>query len=915
LAVNNEYLQAVWIMVMSKILNFKHSEAANQQLAGGKGVNLARLAQAGFNVPPGFIVPAQAYLDFAGRPALQGPLSSCIEGLSSGQRTDYSGLAEEIGALIMANPMPAALVDDIRASYADLGSNLYVAVRSSGTAEDLADASFAGQHDTYLDVCGVDKIADAVKRCWASLWTERAIAYRQKKGFDHRIVSIAVVVQKMVASDVAGVMYTANPVTAATDETVINATWGLGESLVQGNVTPDQYVVQMPENTLIEQVLGDKALEIVRNQESGAGVVTRDVVQTLRDRYCLDIDQVKSLARLGEQVQSYYGGFPQDIEWAIEEGDLYLLQSRPITGVEFSWDADIDAVYTQKAPADTIWTRAFGDALASGVVSPLTYSTRFPIFNGRNLRRIWETFGFKDMADMRAFKYWKGELYYNVEFERRFVERMVPPPLRPMLLDFIPPAMHQQVIDAPFDQAQFMGILMRWHMLDNDSIPTNAARTVEAWRRRTDYEGLSIAELQALEDEPLIDYCNRMSDIFGEWNDLMWIPIPITFRLLMSGLKWLLANWYAEGDPQSAFANLVAGVTQRTDTQLESSDMHALVDKIRQSALLTRTLEESEGADFFDRLNQGEEGRQFLALYQTWLQKWGHRGHADRDYMYLRREEDPAIDVRAFRLLLNGKGAEHAERAEHTLAVRRMETFEAVRANLAAGHDGALRAKIFEFVFSLTHEYLVMRDNERARPTDLLTYARKKGYVEIGRRLYDRGLLDERRDFHFLSEQELFQLFRNRIENPDLLKAKIRGRARNCDRMLRKEADMPMHLQRNRPVNLDNVQEESEEGVFCGEPTSPGTMTATARVISSHSDIGRVSNGEILVTHSTDPGWNPVFGVISGVVVETGGLLSHASCLAREYGFPAVHLPNATRIIPDGARITVDGSTGRVTLL
>lgn len=899
---------------MPHILPFDHANALAQDLTGGKGVNLARLSQAGFQVPAGFCVTTEAYADFVDHGGLGSRQAELIGKLNYEDPTTLEQQSAEIRDLIMAAGIPASLEAEIERAYASLGVDTLVAVRSSGTAEDLADASFAGQHDTYLDIRGATEVLVAVQRCWASLWTARALNYRHRHGFDQATVGIAVVVQKMVQSDVSGVLFTANPLSTATDETVINATWGLGEALVQGIVTPDQFVVQMPNRTVIEQTLGEKEFRIVRDRAADSGVVTEDVPAAERARLCLDSSMISALARLGARVQEYYGGFPQDIEWAIEAQTLYLLQARPITGVEFSWDADVDAAHLQQVGADVVWTRAFGDALASGVVSPLTYSTRFPIFSGRNLRHIWENFGCKDLAEMRFFKYWKGELYFNVETERLFVQRLVPPALRPMLLDFIPPVQHQEVIDAPFDEAQFLRMLMRWHLLDNDSTPAAVPQTFKRWRARTDYEGLSYAQLRELEDEEIIDYCDRMSEIFGEWNDLMFVPIPITLRLLMSGLAWMVSNWFDGGDAQATFAKLVAGASQRTDTQIENADLLTLVNEIRNSTELSKALDEHNDARFFAQLATFDEGRRFLARYDEWIVKWGHRGHADRDYMYPRRSEDPSVDVRAFKVMMNTDESFDAEAAEKQINRQREALFAEVLANIAKKPGGAKKVEIFKVVYALTHEYLMIRDNERARPTDLLTFSRKRGYVEIGRRLYQRGLIEEQRDFHFLSELELYQLFRGRIENLDLLKAKIRARALNCDRMLRKEANMPMYLQRNRPIDLDHPPEAGVDGIFHGAATSPGVTTGVARIVMDHSEMGGVSRGEILVTHSTDPGWNPVFGVISAVVVETGGLLSHASCLAREYGFPAVHLPNAARLIPDGAIITVDGHTGTISI-
>jgi pyruvate,water dikinase len=900
---------------MNDVVAFDHADARVAGLAGGKGVNLARLAQAGFPVPQGFVVTTRAYASFLANGSLAHEIQRRVARIG---HDDPAALEEQSAAvrqLILDTAMPSAITAAIEQAYRTLGADFHVAVRSSGTAEDLADASFAGQHDTYLDIRHAADVVDAVRRCWASLWTARAIEYRHHNGFAHDSVAIAVVVQKMVRSDVSGVMFTANPLTTATDELVINATWGLGEALVQGVVTPDQIVVQRPAAQIIEQTCGAKELKIVRDEAAGSGVSTERVPDHEREQLCLDAAMIDALVDLGARVERFYDGLPQDIEWAFESGALHLLQARPITGVEFSWDADVDAVHVQNVAADVVWTRAFGDALASGVVSPLTYSTRFPIFSARNLRRVLEILGFDDLAAMRAFKYWKGELYYNAELERRFVERFVPPPLRDMFLDFIPPVLHEAVLAAPFDSTVFLRGLMRWHLLDNDTTPAALPKTFQRWRERTDYEGLSYPALRELEDEVVIDYCERLSEIFGEWNDTMWGPGTVSLRLLMSGLRWMVGNWYDGDGRETTFPKLVAGATHRTDTQHENAELLLLVNEIRKSPRLRAALDAHADAGFFEAIAEHDDGRRFLERYAAWIDRWGHRGHADRDYIYPRRAEDRSIDVRAFRVMMNTDDSFDAAAAEEAVTREREATLAAVIANVAQQQDGARRVEILKFVYALTHAALVIRDDERARPTDVLTYARKRGYVEIGRRLHERGQIDAARDFHFLSELELFELLRNRCRNPALLQAKIRARARNCDRMLRKEANMPMHLQRNRAVEMDRPPTEGVDGMWTGTATSPGVMTGVARVIMDHSEMGRVARGEILITHSTDPGWNPVFGLISAVVTETGGLLSHASCLAREYGFPAVHLLNATQLIPDGARIEVDGHAGMVRLI
>lgn len=897
---------------MTYTVGFSNHLALSQDLTGGKGVNLSRLLQSGFPVPPGFCVSTTAYYEFLATEGLSERLAQITSTLSYDDHAALDRQTAEIRELILATPVPAGISAEIEQSYARLGDGTFVAVRSSGTAEDLAHASFAGQHDTYLDVLGSDEVVDAVRRCWASLWTARAAGYRKHNAFDHDTVAIAVVVQKMVTSDVSGVMFTGNPVTTATDETVINATWGLGEALVQGILTPDQYVVQVPQYTVIEEAIGSKELRIVRDQAKGRGVVEQDVPAEERARASLTSQQVIDLARLGQRVQEYYGGFPQDVEWAIENSALYLVQSRPITGVDFTWDADVDLGHLQPAAVDTIWTRAYADAIMTGSPGALQYACRTPQFSNRHMRRMWEIFGFGDVAEMRAFKYWKGQWYFNIDTERLPIERLVPPPLRPMFLDFIPPTMHEQVLNAPFDKAQFARAMIRWHMLDPETTPGQFPKTFETWRARTDYEGKTKQELRALNDEELVDYCQHITALEGEWGDYIFLPYFFTLRFAMAGLAWMLGNWYDGGDPMATFATLVAGATRRTDTQRENSDLLDLVTMIRRSPALSEALEQHQGLAFFERCHAFLEGQHFLDRYEEWIAKWGSRGHADRDFLHPRRADDPSIDYRAFKLILNADADHDPGTAERKLAQQREETFQEVIANVATKPDGPLKVEVLKAVLPLCHEYLIIRDNERYRPTDVLMYAWKRGFDEVGRRLYERGMIEDPRDHNCLSEIELYQYFRGLEERPKLLKAKIGARRRHIDAALRKEAEPPKYLVRNRPVDLDHPRVEGEHGVHKGTATSPGSYTGTARVVRDHSEMGRVRLGEILVTHSTDPGWNPVFTVIKAVVVETGGMLSHASCLAREIGFPAVYLPEATKLIEDGVTITVDGNSGSV---
>lgn len=300
-------------------------------LAGGKGASLCRMSRNGFPVPPGFIVTSQMFSSFMRENVLY---DTVYRKLSEIDWDDYDTL-ENISAYIretIANaPMPEVMEKQIITFYRELGENSPVAVRSSGTAEDLDDASFAGQQETFLYVIGEAEIIKYIKACWASLYNGSAIFYRKSKGFNEQEISIAVVVQHMVNSEKAGVMFSSNPITKDQNIVMIEGSWGLGESVVQGLVTPDNYLIDKTTFEETECVISEKETMVVR-MDGGSGVLEREVPPDMRNKPVLSREEIKALTEMAKHVESFYQK-PQDLEWAFEGGKLYLLQSRPITTI------------------------------------------------------------------------------------------------------------------------------------------------------------------------------------------------------------------------------------------------------------------------------------------------------------------------------------------------------------------------------------------------------------------------------------------------------------------------------------------------------------------------------------------------------------------------------------------------------
>jgi rifampicin phosphotransferase len=888
------------------VISLDDANALDEALCGGKGSSLGRLAQSGFAVPPGFCVTTTAYSAAAGD-GFAAEIDTLGPRLGGSDIDEVERLTADLRARITHTPVPPAVAAAIASAYEGLGDDVLVAVRSSGTAEDLPNASFAGLHDTYLDIGGISEVLDGVRRCWASMWTARATAYRHSQGFDHSTARLAVVVQRMLSPRAAGVLFTANPLTAATDEMVVNANWGLGESVVSGLVTPDQDVVAAATGVAIERRLGSKEVRIDRDRETGHGTVTRTTTAAERGEFALSDSDLIAVAETGRRLQRAHEGLPLDIEWAFEGRSLHVLQARQITGVEFSWDADLEGWQSVPEDPQTVWTRGMSDEGWTGAKTPLMYSWRANSWT-RSVARAARLWGIPEIAAMRCWKFHRGEAYFNCQLERLTAERTYPSLLRPPLLPRIP-ADWQPEVKSPsiFQWAQ---IYVRMQLLDRKLGPIRWFRRIETDWIEKGADAIPDAtneQLRSFTDAELSDHIAAVSEYERWYCDEIYVPFFLYARDALSALPMLVLRWFGSEEP-TVIMDLLTGTSQRTITQRENHSLWLLAERIRNSAELRRRFESLSPRAFFDGLSESEDGRAFGAEYEKFLVWSGHRGHSDRDLIFPRRREDPTLDASAFRAMLTVENPEDPTVREEQLRRNRKATVDRVLGRVRERPYGKLKAAALRYIIAYADRFLMVRDNER-HFVDRTTFATRRAYLEVGRRLVDRGLISDHDDVFFLGAEELDDLFAAGRATP-LTDRKIASRKRDFQRVDRKEVIPPPYLQRGVGVDLDG---EVTEGLR-GTGTSRGSATGTARVIRELKDIGLLRSGDVLVCNSTDPGWTPVFSVISGIVLETGGMLAHASCLAREYGLPAVQLPGALGRIPDGALITVDADTGIVAL-
>ncbi|GAB6856702.1 PEP/pyruvate-binding domain-containing protein [Microbacterium xylanilyticum] len=844
------------------VLDLAQLSAAELPAVGGKAANLGELIRAGFDVPTGFCLTTEAY-----RRAVRGTV------VEDGTMRD----AAAARAAIIAAPVPAEVESAVRAAYAGLGAGP-VAVRSSATAEDLPGASFAGQQDTYLGITGIDDVLDAVRRCWASLWTDRAVAYRAAHDIDGACVTLAVVVQTMIDAEAAGVLFTADPVTGRLRQAVLDAARGLGESVVSGSVDPDHFVI-------------DTATGRILDRRRGSGVVV-----SVTDA------QVVALASLGDRVERGFGA-PQDIEWAIDgDGKLWLTQSRPIT--------TLYPVPVRDAPKPPDEIRAFFCiSLAQGLHRPIT-----PM--GIAAFRVIGT-GFLDLIGRRPARIVDGPGGLAVGGERLFVDAT--PIVRsaagraifPRALDVME-ARSAVVLRGLFGDPRFAvlpGSRRRFlrgflHLAARIRAPFVIAqaltdpRTAQRRVRRLE------AEVRAF-DAPSGAIADRVDGVV----DLIFRAMPYAPRSLpgaaagcaMLGLaQRLLGPTVRPGDIQTVLRSAPDNVTTQMDLDLWDLAVRARADADSAVALETRS-----ARDLADGFLDGELPMTLQRAMSTFLDRYGHRAVAEIDLGMPRWADDPAhlFGVLSGYLRLDADAdspAQHfADGAAAATAMietlyRRALPRRRIRARIARGCLRRARALVG---MREMPKYLVILALRRARETML----------GVGHELAETGSLADPQDVFFLDFEET-----KRVAAGEDLRAVIRERRAGYDAELQRRHVPRVLLSDGTEPEAVGTAAAAAEGSLRGTPASAGTVTGTARVILD--PVGaELQPGEILVAPSTDPGWTPLFLTAGGLVMEMGGANSHGAVVAREYGIPAVvGVARATELISTGDEVTVDGAAGVV---
>jgi rifampicin phosphotransferase len=882
------------------VLSFGDVDRAALPIVGGKAANLGELTWAGLPVPAGFCVTTAAYELAAGDAGLR----QILEDLAEAPSEDTARLVELAAAAraaLLVAPIPKDVSEAIGEAYRGLGDEP-VAVRSSATAEDLPTASFAGQQDTYLNVVGAESLMEAVRRCWASLWTDRAVSYRASNGIDHAGVRLAVAVQLMVEATVAGVLFTANPLSGKRRQAVIDASPGLGEAVVSGAVNPDHFIVNTTTGEIVERRLGDKRVAI--QPEAGGGTRRVELAED-GDKASLEDDQIRALVKLGVQVEAHYGE-PQDTEWAIDAGGkLWLLQARPITTL-FPLPAD--------APTNDDDLRVyFSFSVAQGVYRPLTpmgLQTFHLVFSA--LATLAGHPPTDRYAGPAALTDAAGRLFADItpvlrsglghrllDRVMRNMEARTAPILQSLASD--PRLAPVSTPRWPVLRTVLLPLLrgriplrLAWALVRPETARARAAR-IEAEFRVAGEVSQSASAAQRLDaaERVLFD---------GPSHILSGVPPAFGAGLLANALAGRLLGDLATDDERRV---VLRAVPHNPTTEMDLA-LWALALEVREDPIATRTLCATQP----EQLAQDYCGANLAPRLQTgltdFLRAYGHRGVAEIDLGLPRWSEDPAyvIGVLANYLRLDNPGL--APDVQFRRAEREAEEMLADLSRRAA-RKGRLRGAVVGFLLRRSRELSGLR--EMPKFCIVLLFARARALLwPVGEELARAERLQRAEDIFFVSLPEA----RAALAGEDLRPVVHERRTVYEREIKRRHVPRVLLSDGTEPAGETHDAPGATSGVLRGAPASGGVVTGHARVVLEPS-AAELEPGEILVAPSTDPGWTPLFLTAGGLVMEMGGAMSHGAVVAREYGIPAVvGVPDATERIATGERITVDGSNGTI---
>ena len=873
------------------------------QKAGGKAANLARLVSAGFAVPPGFVLLTAAYRAYLDHNELAPAIDSALETLDMHDPAVLQAASDAIRARFSAGSVPPGLEQALREAYADFGAPP-VAVRSSATAEDLPDLSFAGQQATLLNVTEEGALLEAVVACWASLWTARAIGYRARGDIGRDDVDMAVVVQEMVPAEAAGVLFTADPLSGRRTHMVLEATLGLGEALVSGQVEPDRFRIDAASGHILDRVLGAKSVSI-RSQPGGGTVTATENAASLQ---ALPDDAIAELARLGRQLDQLFSG-PQDIEWAWSRGHIWLLQSRPITSL-FPVPAGLEP-----EPPRVLFSFAAAQGLL-GPVTPLGQDAICTAFAGG--ARI---FGVELTAETQRVIHTAAErLFVDITglLRNRLGRRMgyeflgvVDPGIQQALA----PLMEDPRLAATGGPTlRTVGRVTRLAL----SVIGGLLRTLigpDAARARFQRELESrLAEVEAsiAAQTTFPGRLALMEEVIAgafPWLFRRFLP---RFAVAMGSLNLLLRIARELPSGRQAALTVTRGLPHNVTTEMDLY-LWQTAQAIRSDGEALDRVREGDPGTLADDLLAGALPNTAQEAIGAFLARYGMRGVGEIDLGRPRWRENPEPIMQALQSYLRIEDPEQAPDAVFERGVvAAQDALQQLVDEARATRRGWLKARMVRWAARRVRALAGLRESPKFWIVRVMGLVRAS-LLDSGHKLAEDGVLDRADDLFFLGLAELHAL----AEGDERDWRALVSQRREAYAREEHRRQVPRLLLSDGQVFYEGVSsaEAESEGVLPGSPVSPGVVEGRVRVVLDP-HAAQLVPGEILVCPGTDPAWTPLFLAAGGLVMEVGGLMTHGSVVAREYGIPAVvGVTRACDRLRTGQRVRVDGTVGWVTLL
>ncbi|NHN32800.1 phosphoenolpyruvate synthase [Paenibacillus agricola] len=870
----------------SLVLDFQEMEKTQLLLVGGKGLNLGELSKIeGIQVPEGFCVTTVGYQKAIEQNETYHALLDRLTILKVEDRDQIGEISRKIRQIIMEVEIPSDVVKAVTQSLSQFGDEHAYAVRSSATAEDLPHASFAGQQDTYLNIIGVNAILQHISKCWASLFTNRAVIYRIQNGFDHSQVYLSVIIQRMVFPQASGILFTADPITSNRKLLSIDASFGLGEALVSGLVSADCYQVQ--EGEIVDKRIATKKLAIYGLKEGGTE--TQQIDPDQQKTQTLTEQQILQLARTGRQIEAYFG-YPQDIEWCLVDDTFYIVQSRPIT--------TLYPIPEANDQENHVYVSVGHQQMMTDPMKPLGLS--FYLLTTRAPMRKSGGRLFVDVTQMLASPV-SREMILNAFGKSD-------PLIKDALMTIVA---REDFIKSSPDDGKKIPMLSKSNedisssdfqaQIEND--PTIASDLIKS--SETSIEELK-QNIQTKSGSDLFDFI--LEDI-QQLKKILFDPQSSrVFMAAMDASTWINENmkkWLGE-------INVADTLSQSVPNNITSEMGLALLDVadvIRPYPKVIDYLQHVKNDNFLDELIKFDGGQETGDAIYAYLDKYGMRCAGEIDITKTRWSEKPITLVPM--ILGNIKNFE-PNAGNRKFEQGRQEALEKEQElldRLKQLPEGKGKAEETKRVISLIRNFIGYREYPKYGMINRY-FVYKQALLKEAEQLVQAGVIHEKEDVYYLTFEELHDVVRkNKLDYQIISK-------RKDEYKFYEKLTPPRVITSDGEIIAGEYKRENLPAeAMVGLPVSSGVIEGRARVILNMEDAD-LEDGDILVTSFTDPGWTPLFVSIKGLVTEVGGLMTHGAVIAREYGLPAVvGVENATKLIKDGQRIRVHGTEGYIEIL